>query len=60
MDMAMEAFWKVLGVVEEEMFHDPLGCSKCQVQGVGSTLDVVATIRSTTFMYVWSSRSVSV
>ena len=33
MDMALESFWKVLATVEEDMFHDPLGCSDCHVQG---------------------------
>ena len=31
MDVVMEAFWKVLAAVEEDMFHDPLGCSECCV-----------------------------
>ena len=33
MDVAMESFWKVLAAVEENLFHDPLGCSNCCVRG---------------------------
>ena len=31
MDVDLESFQKVLTVVEEDMFHDPLGCSDCCV-----------------------------
>ena len=31
MDVALESFRKVLGTVEEDMFHDPLSCSDCHV-----------------------------
>ena len=33
MDVAMEVFQKVLVAVKSDMFHDPLGCSNCWVQG---------------------------
>ena len=33
LDVALESFRKVLAMVEEDIFHDPLSCSDCQVQG---------------------------
>ena len=33
MDVALESFWKVLATVEEDLFHDPFGCSDCCVRG---------------------------
>ena len=33
MEVALESFWKVLAMVEEDIFHDPLGCSECHVRG---------------------------
>ena len=33
MEVALESFRKVLAAVEEDIFHDPLGCSECRVQG---------------------------
>ena len=33
MEVALESFRKVLAVVEEDIFHDPLGCSECRVRG---------------------------
>ena len=32
MDVAMEAFQKVLSTIESDLFHDPLGCLNCQVR----------------------------
>ena len=31
LNVALESFWKVLAMVEEDMFHDPLSCSECHV-----------------------------
>ena len=31
MEVALESFQKVLAMVEEDVFHDPLGCSDCCV-----------------------------
>ena len=31
--MAIEAFQKVLTAVDEDLYHDPVGCSDCQVCG---------------------------
>ena len=31
MEVALESFRKVLAAVEEDIFHDPLGCSECRV-----------------------------
>ena len=33
MEVALESFRKVLAAVEEDIFHDPLGCSDCRVRG---------------------------
>ena len=33
MEVALESFRKVLAAVEEDIFHDPLGCSECRVRG---------------------------
>ena len=33
MDIAMEAFQGVLVLVENDLFHDPLGCLDCQICG---------------------------
>ena len=31
MEVALESFRKVLAAVEEDIFHDPLGCSECRI-----------------------------
>ena len=33
MEVALESFRKVLAAVEDDIFHDPLGCSNCHVRG---------------------------
>ena len=33
LDMAMEAFWEVLSLVEMDLFHDSMSCPNCCVQG---------------------------
>ena len=38
LDVALESFWKVLAAVEEDIFHDPLGCLDCRCQGYSLVL----------------------